>query len=324
MSDQEQYLSKTKIRTVEPGLGIAAVERDTGLSKDLLRVWERRYGFPQPARDAQGERLYPTEQVQRLRLVKRLLDAGQRPHRVVALPESELQAQLQLLQAPASSGKAAPGAELSALDAHLLPLHQHRPHELMEGLQTELLRRGLKSFVIELLAPLVGRVGELWAQGQLQIHEEHVFSELVKQLLHRAIAQLGGALSASPRVLLSTLPGEEHGLGLLMVQALLTAEGCNCISLGLQTPAAELAQACARHRADALALSFSRYASAALVEDGVQALRAGLPAGCELWLGGSAAVLRRPALQRQTDLRIGTELLALSSWVQDWRQRRSA
>ena len=53
-------------------LSIAAVERDTGLSKDTLRVWERRYGFPQPLRDANGERTYTAEQLARLRIVKRL------------------------------------------------------------------------------------------------------------------------------------------------------------------------------------------------------------------------------------------------------------
>ena len=49
---------------------IAAVERETRLSKDVLRVWERRYGFPQPVRDANGERCYPAEQVDRLRLMR--------------------------------------------------------------------------------------------------------------------------------------------------------------------------------------------------------------------------------------------------------------
>jgi hypothetical protein len=72
-------------------LSIAAVERDTGLSKDTLRVWERRYGFPLPQRDAIGERAYPLDQVERLRIVKRLLDAGHRPGRVVALPLPALQ-----------------------------------------------------------------------------------------------------------------------------------------------------------------------------------------------------------------------------------------
>ena len=58
-----------------PGIGwhsIAAVERDTGLAKDTLRVWERRYGFPAPGRDAQGERLYSDDDLVRLRHIRRL------------------------------------------------------------------------------------------------------------------------------------------------------------------------------------------------------------------------------------------------------------
>ena len=69
----------TEATTPAGGLGIAAVERDTGLGKDTLRVWERRYGFPQPLRDACGERVYPAEQVDQLRLIKRLIDQGRRP-----------------------------------------------------------------------------------------------------------------------------------------------------------------------------------------------------------------------------------------------------
>jgi MerR family transcriptional regulator, light-induced transcriptional regulator len=57
-------------------LSIAAVERDTGLTKDTLRVWERRYGFPQPDRDGGGERCYPLDQVEKLRVVKRLMDGA--------------------------------------------------------------------------------------------------------------------------------------------------------------------------------------------------------------------------------------------------------
>src|SRR5574343_1852394 len=70
---------------------IAAVERDTGLSKDTLRVWERRYGFPRPARDAAGDRCYPADQVERLRTIRSLMDAGHRPGRIVGLAPQELQ-----------------------------------------------------------------------------------------------------------------------------------------------------------------------------------------------------------------------------------------
>jgi len=79
-------------RTVNTALqlSIAAVERDTGIGKDTLRVWERRYGFPQPRRDGSGDRQYPLDQVERLRVIKRLLDGGHRPAQVVALPIDEL------------------------------------------------------------------------------------------------------------------------------------------------------------------------------------------------------------------------------------------
>ncbi len=62
---------------------ISAVERETGLSKDTLRAWERRYGFPKPARDARGDRRYSAVQVERLRKIKRLVDAGFRPSKVI-------------------------------------------------------------------------------------------------------------------------------------------------------------------------------------------------------------------------------------------------
>jgi DNA-binding transcriptional MerR regulator len=64
-------------------LTISAVERETGLSKDILRAWERRYGFPLPERNARGDRRYPQQQVERLRKIKRLVDHGFRPSKIM-------------------------------------------------------------------------------------------------------------------------------------------------------------------------------------------------------------------------------------------------
>jgi transposase-like protein len=75
-----------------PSSTISDVERDTGVAKETLRVWERRYAFPQPLRDPNGERIYPVEQVQKLRLVKRLIDLGYRPGKVIQHSTDELQA----------------------------------------------------------------------------------------------------------------------------------------------------------------------------------------------------------------------------------------
>src|SRR5437016_4982137 len=54
-------------------LNISAVERETGLSKDVLRIWERRYGFPHPDRDDNAERQYAADEVAKLRAIKRLM-----------------------------------------------------------------------------------------------------------------------------------------------------------------------------------------------------------------------------------------------------------
>src|ERR1700739_5171159 len=75
----------------EGAFGIAAVERDTGLSKDTLRVWERRYRFPLPARDTSGERVYSRQDVEKLRVLKRLLDQGHRPGKAIALAIDQLE-----------------------------------------------------------------------------------------------------------------------------------------------------------------------------------------------------------------------------------------
>src|SRR5438128_9178721 len=82
-------------------VAIGAVERETGIAKERLRIWERRYGFPRPARSAGGERLYDAAGLARLRLVKQLVDRGYRPGDVIERSEPELRALADALAAEA-------------------------------------------------------------------------------------------------------------------------------------------------------------------------------------------------------------------------------
>lgn len=311
-------------------VGIAAVERDTGISKDMLRIWERRYGFPQPLRDAAGERVYPADQVQRLRLLKRLLDAGHRPGRVVTADTQTLEALLgqragrsgapEAASAAGAESAVSPPAELARC---LELLRVHDVGGLRRLLSQVVLRLGLVAAVLDLIAPLTTQVGELWMRGTLQVFEEHMYSECLQQVLRQAI-QAGPALALSerPRVLLTTLPGEQHGLGLLMVEALMTMEGCQCLSLGVQTPLEELPRAAAVHGADIVALSFSGYLSATTVQRGLAQLRSLLPATTELWAGGSASALRRRA---QVDgLHCVTTLAGVAPALARWRAKAAS
>ncbi|MGA8786321.1 MAG: MerR family transcriptional regulator, partial [Polaromonas sp.] len=167
------------------GFSIAAVERDTGLSKDTLRVWERRYGFPRPGRDSAGDRLYPPNQVERLRLIRRLMDAGHRPGRIVALEPEALQA----LSAPAAPPERQ--AEMSSapdLAAYLELIQRHDVHKLRSLMGQTALRLGLVNFVTLVVAPLNTAVGDAWMQGRFQVFEEHIYTECVTGVLRNAIA----------------------------------------------------------------------------------------------------------------------------------------
>jgi MerR family transcriptional regulator, light-induced transcriptional regulator len=305
------------------GLSIAAVERETGLSKDTLRVWERRYDFPSPGRDEFGERIYSREQVEKLRLIKTLMDQGHRPGKIVGVGMDKLRA----IASPDAS------AEAMDDDAHSEPeelLHfislckAHLVDEMRRELSQSLLRMGMYRFVTDVVAPLTTMVGNHWAKGNLAVFEEHLYTESVQIVMRNAISSIPAAASRAgipmrPRILLTTVPNEPHGLGLLMSEAIFALEGANCISLGVQTPTTEIAKAAQVQSADIVALSFSASMRPAHVREALGDLRAEVPDSTEIWVGGrSVVLLRRPPLTVRV-----LSLQELSEALEDWRRRNA-
>lgn len=275
------------------GLTIAAVERDTGLPKDTLRVWERRYGFPTPRRDAFGERRYAAEQVDKLRLLKRLLDAGHRPGRVIAKPNDELRTLLE--PAGAESAPAVPPAEPVAPIVRAIAQHDHVG---LRRLLTQAIGRvGVVRFLEDVVMPVGVAVGDAWMRGEMRVHQEHLFSEAVQALLRRTLASMPApTLAARPRVLLATLPGEQHGLGLLAAETVMTLEGCDCIVLGVQTPVDDLVHAAQAHAVDVVALSLGPCTNPARTLEWLRELRQRLEPTAALWIGGRAPMQQRRPL----------------------------
>ncbi len=277
-------------RPEDPTFTIGATERETGLSKDVLRMWERRYGFPRPVRGGNGERVYASSDVAKLRAIKRLMDAGVRPGKIIALDPRALDAMADA-RVPVHHAAAASAVERDVLGL----LRRHDAAGLAALLATLLLRQGVQQFVRETVAPLNRAVGEAWMRGELAVFEEHLYTEQVQATLRGALHAFARHVG-TPRVLLTTLPGEPHALGLLMVEALAVPEGAHCISLGPQTPVEDIRAAAVAHRVDVVALSFAACFPLRQASEALASLRAQLPASIALWAGGELARrLRRTA-----------------------------
>jgi DNA-binding transcriptional MerR regulator/methylmalonyl-CoA mutase cobalamin-binding subunit len=293
-----------------PFQNISAVERETGLSKDVLRMWERRYGFPKPRRDENGERQYSAAEVGKLRAIKRLMDVGMRPGKIIALSADELNA---LADARASHPRDAP---TPALERDVLAMLQgHDVTALQHTLANLVMRQGLQRFVLDTVTPLNRAVGETWMRGELQVFEEHLYTEQLQVALRTAINAFPRQTGV-PRVLLTTFPNEQHGLGLLMVEALLVPEAVQCISLGPQTPLEDIRRAAIAHKVHIVALSFSAAYPVRQAGDALTTLRRQLPAHITLWAGGE---MTRRVRKTLPGVVLIADLSAVQNALRSWR-----
>lgn len=263
-------------------LTIGAVERDTGIGRDTLRIWERRYGFPMPERNAKGERMYSDEQLKILQIIKRLLDQGMRPGKVVGLTESELNNIVQELQ----SAQSEEPANQEHLNELLDCVTEHNSQRLWVLLEQTLIQQGMKVFVIETIAPLIHMVGDKWASGELQVFEEHFLSRQLTLFLDSVISKMP-VNAQSELVLLATLPGESHSLGILMLEGLLRERGMMVINLGTEIPMDQLTRAAEQFQANSIFLSFSgAYNSNGLRKELLE-LAERLPDTISIYVGGA-------------------------------------
>ena len=258
---------------------IGVVERDTGIGRDTLRVWERRYGFPRPVRNAKGERSYPEDQLRRLQRTRRLLDRGMRPGKLLPLSEDALdELEASLLPEGSEQLNKTVGAVIDAIrsaDAGQVEVLLSRHYE----------KQGMREFVLETVIPLLQAVGELWISGRLQVFQEHFLSQQLIRFLNTEIASMQKS-AGKPLVLLATLPGEEHTLGLLMLAALLSSSGVSIINLGGEVPMDQIGSAVKQFQADAVGITFSGAYPYQNIRPHLNELRELIADDVAIWTGG--------------------------------------
>jgi len=292
-----------------PFLSIADVEQETGIKRDTLRIWERRYGFPAPARNQRRERVYTSKQLDRLRLLKQLLDRGMQPGKLIKLDDQQLR-QLTVQQQCTAAVPADVGKLLETLASGpryaLLPL-----------LELMLRQHGLRSFVTDVVAPMNQAVGDAWFTGKIGVLDEHLYAEAVRRVLTTALSGLPLG-SGDPRVLLTTLPGEPHSIGLLMSACMLSLEGAEILLLGTQTPLEEIVRGAAEGQCSVVGISCSELMGRRAIASQLVRLRKLLPEKTLIWAGGSGAgAIRFPP----ENVKLFTDLRQIPAAIQELKQQ---
>lgn len=280
--------------------------RLSGVSAHTLRAWERRYGFPAPARTTGGARRYTREDIERLGLIVQALDAGYRAGEVVPARRESLRA----LLSP-DRGTAPTDEDENSLVAQTLALVQRDDMSAAHGeIRRAATLLGPRRFVTEFAHPLAEKLGLGWESGTVSIRQEHLTTDILRTQLRVLLAGYD-APDGRPRVLLAALPGEQHTLALDMVALYINLNGGSASSLGEAAPIAEIAAAASELRADVVGVSISGSYKNTLARSHVVSLRASLAPAVALWLGGQgsrALDLARLSVERAISW---TELAAL-------------
>ncbi len=272
---------------------IGEVCAETGLTVDVIRAWERRYGFPVSQRLPTGHRRYEEDVVARLKLMAQAVTLGHKPSRAASASEADLRK----LILPGGNTR------VEALFAGVVAMDSDRIRQL---LRQNMLELGWEPFLLRVASPLLDRVGIAWADGDIEIHHEHLISELLEDFL-RTIRQEFHSQPGRGRVLLCTLPGERHRLGLLMAALAHAALGARTEVLGEDVPIANIAEAAITLKVDKVAVSMSVYFTGEPARTLLRELRERLPEACRLVIGGKGAARLRlvPGIRKAKDLCVG-------------------
>jgi DNA-binding transcriptional MerR regulator len=208
-------------------LRIGAFARRVGISPELLRAWERRYGLLQPIRTEGGFRLYTDDDAERVERMKRALDEG--------FSAAEAAQRALALERPTEH---ALGTARERLVAAAHAYDEAAVHAIFDE---ALAAFSLETALEQLVLPVLREIGDEWERGTLEVGQEHFASNLVRERL-LSLARLWGR-GRGPLAILACAPGERHDIGLIAFGLVLRSHGWRILFLGADTPLPTLARA---------------------------------------------------------------------------------
>jgi len=262
---------------------IKAVSQATGVSIETLRAWERRYRVVVPNRDPNGRRAYAPQDVIRLRKLREATERGHAISKLARFSDEELAS---VLATPSSDGPPQLASRSFATQM-LVAAENYRPEDCDQALSMALALLPLGEVVRQVLSPVLLEVGERWHNGQFNVAQERIVTGTVRRQVGAVLDTYNRITTTAPLVL-ATLSGERHELGILMVALIAASRGVRCHYLGADVPAADIAVYARRVAATVVAISVPMRPSLDSANEGIAELAQSLPRPIGLWVGGSA------------------------------------
>jgi len=278
-------MTQSAALSVSSQFTIKAVAQATGLSVETLRAWERRYEVVRPSRDASGRRTYSAADVARLRLLRTATELGHTISRLAALGDDDL---AKLVADSGGQARPGPARGQSFVDRALDAAEHSDPSGVEEVLTSALALLPPGEVVNTILVPLMREVGERWHRGVVSIAQEHMVTDIVRRLV---ISVSRGYLrsESGPCLVLATLSGERHELGILMCSWLAASRRIRTHYLGVEVPPRELARFALEVEARAVLVSLVMPENEVPALLQIRELTDELRGRCEVWVGGVAA-----------------------------------
>lgn len=293
---------------------IDIVSERTGLSPEVLRIWERRYRVVQPSRAEGGQRLYTDADIERLKLLRQAAQGGRGIGRVADLTVDELAELIREDVEPKSEKAAVESVGKASSIDHAIGLAREMDAERLE----DLLRRtatleGAPRFMAETVAPFLQRIGAEWQAGQLSVSSEHLATAIANRVVVSVLDALRPAESA-PTLLVAGPAGDRHEMGALLASAIAASEGWRVAYMGPDLPAAEVAGAARAIGVAAVGLSVVFVESRDRTLSELTAVRDLLPPSVPLLVGGRGADelsndLQHPGIRVIQDLELFRQTL---------------
>jgi len=297
-------------------LPMRIVAERTGLSADVLRVWERRYQVVTPGRSPGGQRWYTEADIARLRLLARAVAVGRSISSVARVDSMSLAAIVRAEEASMLVRGTPHAEEAQPFLADALTAVETLDGTALEAtLRQATLRLSMEQLLDGVVAPLVRTTGDQWHAGGLSPAHEHLATSAVRRLLGWLTEQYAPAAGA-PVLLVTTPAGQVHELGAALAAATAAAAGWRVVYLGPNLPARDIAAAAAVSGARAIALSLVFPEDDPLMDGELRTLHAALPAQVHVVVGGSATAAYRPSLDA-IGATVVTDLPSLRHWLSE-------